>query len=407
MWKKVILLSLVIFVLSPTDAWGNVRRISGSNRYQTNIMTIQESFSSTDKVILVSGENWPDAIGAGVLATQEKAALFICPKNNITTEIYSSLLNLGVKDIIIIGGAGSISENVENILKNKGYNVDRISGINRYQTAIKVAEKIPDMTNETMFLVSGENFPDALTVNTIAASTGYPILMAGKSSISQEAIDFIQKRQPQRIIIVGGTGAISASVEETIKQYSDITRIGGINRYETAIRLMEWYQKEGGEINQIKIASGENWPDALGSSQYNNDNSMLLLSPYTANSIINDKIKSTLPETITIFGGLGVISLSQEMILENILVPTYQITDLSLQEKYDIIARKYPFALGAVTIYGDAKGYQAVCYYKSGKIVVDKNHTSDINRILSHEMWHIIDWNDNGIIDWGENIPPQ
>jgi hypothetical protein len=26
---------------------------------------------------------------------------------------------------------------------------------------------------------------------------------------------------------------------------------------------------------------------------------------------------------------------------------------------------------------------------------------------MAHEIWHIIDWRDNGRIDWGENVPPR
>ena len=25
---------------------------------------------------------------------------------------------------------------------------------------------------------------------------------------------------------------------------------------------------------------------------------------------------------------------------------------------------------------------------------------------MAHEIWHTIDWRDNGVIDWGENVPP-
>ncbi len=57
--------------------------------------------------------------------------------------------------------------------------------------------------------------------------------------------------------------------------------------------------------------------------------------------------------------------------------------------------------------FGDTKGYQAICYYKSGRIVINPNHTASLSRILNHEVWHIIDWRDNGRIDWGENVPPN
>lgn len=71
-----------------------------------------------------------------------------------------------------------------------------------------------------------------------------------------------------------------------------------------------------------------------------------------------------------------------------------------------LIAR-YPILAGTTVSFGDAKGYQAISYYKSGRIVISASHTASLSRILNHEVWHIIDWRDNGRIDWGENIPPS
>ncbi len=71
-----------------------------------------------------------------------------------------------------------------------------------------------------------------------------------------------------------------------------------------------------------------------------------------------------------------------------------------------LIAR-YPILAGTTVTFGDARGHQAICYYRSGRIVISPNHTASLSRILNHEIWHIIDWRDNGRIDWGENVPPR
>lgn len=68
---------------------------------------------------------------------------------------------------------------------------------------------------------------------------------------------------------------------------------------------------------------------------------------------------------------------------------------------------KYPILAGSSVTIGDANGYQAVAYYKSGRIVISATHTASLSRIIGHEIWHIIDWRDNGVIDWGENVPPN
>lgn len=68
---------------------------------------------------------------------------------------------------------------------------------------------------------------------------------------------------------------------------------------------------------------------------------------------------------------------------------------------------KYPILQGTTVTFGDARGYQAIALYKSGRIIINPAHTTSLSRILNHEVWHVIDWRDNGSIDWGENIPPR
>jgi len=68
---------------------------------------------------------------------------------------------------------------------------------------------------------------------------------------------------------------------------------------------------------------------------------------------------------------------------------------------------RYPILQGVTVQFGDARGFQAIAYYKSGRIVICPNHDASLERIINHEVWHIIDWRDNNRIDWGENIPPE
>ncbi len=59
-----------------------------------------------------------------------------------------------------------------------------------------------------------------------------------------------------------------------------------------------------------------------------------------------------------------------------------------------------------VTLGATPRGEQAVAYYTEGQIVISRSHRVSIEKILAHEIWHIIDWRDNGRLDWAENLPP-
>jgi hypothetical protein len=67
----------------------------------------------------------------------------------------------------------------------------------------------------------------------------------------------------------------------------------------------------------------------------------------------------------------------------------------------------YPVLKGTTVTFGDAKGYQAIAYYTSGRIIISPTHTASLEKIIEHECWHIIDYRSHGKIVWGENIPPS
>ncbi len=72
------------------------------------------------------------------------------------------------------------------------------------------------------------------------------------------------------------------------------------------------------------------------------------------------------------------------------------------------LAARYRLLDGVtVSIGATPNGEQAIAYYTRGVIVIDRNHVYSVDEILEHEVWHVIDWRDNGRIDWGENLPPS
>jgi hypothetical protein len=70
------------------------------------------------------------------------------------------------------------------------------------------------------------------------------------------------------------------------------------------------------------------------------------------------------------------------------------------------LASRYRYLDGVTVVHGATpNGEEAVAYYTEGRIVINTAHTLDEATILAHEVWHIIDWRDNGALDWGERIP--
>ena len=101
---------------------GEKSRIYGADRYKTAV-EISKAFKSNlnkdiDTIVLASGEDYPDALCAGPLASSKNAAILLTNSKtlNVDTREYIKA-NTNIKNIIIVGGERSISSSVENELK--------------------------------------------------------------------------------------------------------------------------------------------------------------------------------------------------------------------------------------------------------------------------------------------------
>ena len=142
--------------------------------------------------------------------------------------------------------------------------VTRFAGSSRYTTAIEISQAaFPDPISSTpvVLVASGTNFPDALSAGPVAAALGGPLLLTNPSSLPGEVIAEINRLNPDEIIVVGGTGSVSASVYSALSSLAPaIKRVGGADRYETSRNIT----REGfPTASTAFVASGTGFPDAL------------------------------------------------------------------------------------------------------------------------------------------------
>lgn len=291
-----------------------VTRFEGKTRYETAIEISKATFAdnSARNVVLAYGENYPDALAAAPLARTLGAPILLTNGKTITTEVRNEIKRLGADNIYIIGGENVISKKVEKDLDIE-YRVSRIYGETRYHTSLKIANILFGKVErfDEIFLVSGENYPDALTISSIAAEKNCPILYVNRSGqISNEVLDFIESVGCPRVTLIGGNSVISSDVSVLLKCHavSRVERLGGADRYETALLVANYY---GYNTNNICVATGENYPDALTGSIYScaTQKPLFIVPKNIAdNSKFNNYFTGKTISTITIFGGSNAVS---------------------------------------------------------------------------------------------------
>ena len=256
-------------------------RLYGSNRYETSIVIAKQfSDQTVENIVLASGTDYPDALSASVLAHKLNSPILLV-KNN-TQGSMNALEYIGTHldsegTVYIIGGHGIIGSDFESNLTDKGYKVKRLGGVDRYDTDILIANELNNEPGGTVFIASGENYPDVLSVSSFASSTNSPILIVKANTIPQEIQEYLRNLQPEQVYIAGGTGVVSSAVENEIQLLlpnATITRFAGKNRYETASLA---YNQFAMNPTTIYVASGVSYPDALSGTTVASQNSAPIL----------------------------------------------------------------------------------------------------------------------------------
>jgi len=147
-----------------------------------------------------------------------------------------------------------------------GPQVVRIAGASRYSTAIAISKAgFPDPVTSVpvVFVASGTNFPDALSAGPAAANLGGPLLLTSPSALPSEVTAEINRLNPDKIVVVGGTGSVSASVYSALSGLApEIVRLGGADRYATSLIVSE-YAFESEDTDTAFVADGAGFADAL------------------------------------------------------------------------------------------------------------------------------------------------
>ncbi|AGY78169.1 cell wall-binding repeat-containing protein [Clostridium autoethanogenum] len=303
------------FVYAKT-AYG-VSRISGANRYETSV-NIANNFSS-DKlknVIIVSGSNFPDALAGSVLSKKENAPILLVGKDvNSSGDAINFIKNKLSREgtIYILGGESAVSENFESYFNSLGYSsIKRLGGGDRFGTNFIIDRYLMTAKATPVVIVNAFGFADALSVSSIAASKGYPIIMTNSFNLPDETKETLKNIEPSKVFIIGGESSVAGNIVSQLKETvpslnsNDIIRIGGMNRYDTSLNVCKYFNQTS---NEAVIASGENFPDALSAGALAAKNNAPIILTDGAN--ISDQkqyLDGSKCEKVILVGGTGAVS---------------------------------------------------------------------------------------------------
>ncbi|WP_406620973.1 SpoIID/LytB domain-containing protein [Bacillus atrophaeus] len=257
--------------LSPTGSYkvtgDNVSvtdRFAGASRYETATLASSSQWSNPNTVIIINRDVFIDALPVIPLAKKLDAPVLFTQPDTLTKTTEKQLAKFAPDNILVIGGAKSISKDVENKLKNYG-TVKRISGKNRYVLSQNIAKQMGNY--DKAIVVTGNVFQDALAIAPYAAANGYPILLTEKDKLPDYDL-------PKQVLIIGSSFSVSDNVENQIKKTSTVQRIPGSTRYELTANIIKQLKLKA---DKVVMTNGTKYADVLvGASLAAKKNSQIL-----------------------------------------------------------------------------------------------------------------------------------
>lgn len=240
-----------------------IKEVEPGTRYGTAAALADEAFpDGADTALLATGRNFADALAAAPLSVARSGPILLTEPGAVPEDTMDALEDLGVTEVVLLGGASAISEDVEAQLSEAGYEVTRRAGDDRFETAAELALLAHPDGADTVLLATGADFADALAAAPLAAAEDAPILLAGADRLPGATADALVELGAGRIIVLGGPAAIGEAVEQQLTADGyQVSRQAGEDRFDTAAMLADAAFPEGADV--ALLTTGRDFPDAL------------------------------------------------------------------------------------------------------------------------------------------------
>lgn len=209
----------------------NVTRLEGQDRYSTSqkVMEKTKEIINPEYLLIASGKNFPDALAATSFFVNHKSVMVLSdgltyPQSNLQE--------------IAIGG--------KNQLPLKGFKGRRVSGKDRYETALEIAKLSFDKNNNAI-LASGQVFADSLSAVSLTKKHNAPIILTQSNSLTENAKKYLNGKN---VFIVGGEKTVVNKIMTNITT-EERAKIASFNLEEEIEKVLD-KKKKNDNVNLEK-----------------------------------------------------------------------------------------------------------------------------------------------------------
>ncbi len=195
----------------------------------------------------------------------------------------------------------------------KQYTSKRLTGSDRFSTAVSIAEEFNNEKISDVTITSGYDFTNALSGSVLAKKLNAPILLSGKTDLENKpAIQYIQKHMDKsgNIYILGNKMNSNENIIINLKKlgYNNIKTLNDGEKFGATKAINDTINASQG--TPIIITSGNEFADGLGASTVAalNGYPVILSDVYEIPLESQETLKKVKPSKVYIIGGDTIIS---------------------------------------------------------------------------------------------------
>ncbi len=284
------------------DAPTGVQRLAGSSRVETAIDVSQALYGTDDAAaaVLARADAFPDALAGTPLAVAVDGPLLLTSRTQLLPHVEAELaraLTAGAP-VYLLGGEAALTGAVEERLRALGYDVTRLAGATRYETAIAISERAQPEP-DAVYLADGNTFPAALVAGAAAGATRGVVVLTDGTKLAGVSADYLEAHADVPHVAVGPAAVAAAPAAEPV---------AGADDFATSRLLAERLDPTPAGI---AVASGVAFPDGLAGGVHAAVNGLpLLLSwPDLLPGTIAGYLSTVQPlDGATLYGGTAALS---------------------------------------------------------------------------------------------------
>lgn len=184
-------------------------RFAGADRFETALAVASRGLGDPDMLLLTTGANFPDALGAGAAAAAHGGAVVLTADATVPASVRSYLDAHPDAERFAVGGPAVAADPAATPL----------AGADRYATSLAVADRFfPDATG--VVVTSGGNFPDALSGGAFAADRGHALLLSAPDALPDAVREHLASRRDAltEAFVLGGPAAVGEAVATAVAE---------------------------------------------------------------------------------------------------------------------------------------------------------------------------------------------